>query len=1080
MTKIIISYRRQDSEAITGRIRDRLANQYGNDSIFMDIDSIPLGVDFRDHIGEALRETDILIAVIGPKWLGTQKGGRTRIREESDPVRVEVEKALERGIIVIPVLVNNATMPKSSELPDRLVELSYRNAATVDSGRDFHQHVDRLIRSIDQILSNRAKQNATGASNADAGANAALASNASPAIQPDTPASGTTTAASLVAEGARQSTAAVASSSPKRWLAGIACVLLCAIAAGGTYLYRKGPSNPVPNDEAVKSAGKQIDGPAKPQLSVTPVFDTGCKPEDGPAFFDNFKSPDGGWGPTDAEYYFRDGQMVLKPEKNTVEKRIYRSLLFAKATICGEITSPSELKQADGVASAGLMFWAINYQNFYTSVIYPNGTYAIFRNVDGAWTTVVPRVKADAIRSGPNTNNQMKITTGDNAATLFINGIKIADIWGQPAPRGGSAGFYAESESEAPNEWKFSSIAVAGIGDAAAPSAKALVPARDDALLHSCRPNASVAFFDNFNPYNSGWTNPVGSKGGGPNFKPAPKTSQQMLLPALIFKAGTFCADIKFTSEPAGASGNFAKLIFWALDYRNYYAASIYADGTYDVYRMIDGRFAGVRPRAKATSIGLGTGAVNHTKISFNNEIATLIINDVNVVQFRGQPSASGGFIGIGAESEGGGGDWTFLNTVVMLDEDKAAALNPPDNKITGSGVCEPSATSGAFLDDFKSPDPGWEAPSANRKFENSQMVLNPNLSGSTAWIYSPLIFKNTIACSDVFLPSKLETVSGIAAGGIVFWAADYQNYYVAEIFGDATFAVYRIRAGKWTMLYGRTKDDSIRQGAGAVNHLMVKTADNYVNFFVNDKKIAYLWGQSPSRGGATGLFAQSEDGKSDEWRFSKIVALEDKRAKTDYPEGANTISSQCGGDASLAFFENFNPLDPGWGTLPSMYSIKDGSLSVRPAENSAQPRIYFPLVFTGATACSEIKSPPHMDKPDDAGSAGIIFWAVDYQNYWTATIFPTGKYGVSRKIDGEWATVVPPTAADKINHGPDAINRMKVKVDPNGTTIFINDVIVTNFRGQPPAGGTAFGLFAESGTYEEDLWRFTNMAILN
>src|SRR5580692_6751113 len=158
MAKIIISYRRQDSEAITGRIRDRLVKQYGDDSIFMDIDSIPFGVDFRDHIGEALRETDMLVAVMGPKWTGIHKGGRSRIREENDPVRIEVEKALERRIPVIPILVNSATMPKTDELPERLKELSYRNAATVDSGRDFHQHMDRLIRSIDQILASRIKQ----------------------------------------------------------------------------------------------------------------------------------------------------------------------------------------------------------------------------------------------------------------------------------------------------------------------------------------------------------------------------------------------------------------------------------------------------------------------------------------------------------------------------------------------------------------------------------------------------------------------------------------------------------------------------------------------------------------------------------------------------------------------------------------------------------------------------------------------------------------------------------------------------------------------------------------------------------
>src|SRR5262245_42428174 len=114
MPKIVISYRRQDSEAIAGRIRDRLVGRYGAESVFMDIDSIPYGLDFRVQIEEALRYTDVLVAIIGPKWTGVSRGRRARIREDNDPVRVEVERALISGIAVVPVLVNGAKMPKAA------------------------------------------------------------------------------------------------------------------------------------------------------------------------------------------------------------------------------------------------------------------------------------------------------------------------------------------------------------------------------------------------------------------------------------------------------------------------------------------------------------------------------------------------------------------------------------------------------------------------------------------------------------------------------------------------------------------------------------------------------------------------------------------------------------------------------------------------------------------------------------------------------------------------------------------------------------------------------------------------------
>jgi hypothetical protein len=63
MTHIIISYRRADSDAIAGRIRDKLATHFGENSVFMDIDSIPFGIDFREHIQQAPAQNDILVAV---------------------------------------------------------------------------------------------------------------------------------------------------------------------------------------------------------------------------------------------------------------------------------------------------------------------------------------------------------------------------------------------------------------------------------------------------------------------------------------------------------------------------------------------------------------------------------------------------------------------------------------------------------------------------------------------------------------------------------------------------------------------------------------------------------------------------------------------------------------------------------------------------------------------------------------------------------------------------------------------------------------------------------------------------------
>src|SRR5262245_8502554 len=152
MSRIIISYRRADSAAISGRIFDRLASHYGDDAVFMDIDKIPFGTDFRDHIREVLAGGDILLAIIGPDWLGKASDGTSRVMDEADPVRVEIESALRQKTRIIPVLVDGASMPSVADLPDALRDLAYLNAAPIDVGRDFRTHMDRLIRSIDDVL----------------------------------------------------------------------------------------------------------------------------------------------------------------------------------------------------------------------------------------------------------------------------------------------------------------------------------------------------------------------------------------------------------------------------------------------------------------------------------------------------------------------------------------------------------------------------------------------------------------------------------------------------------------------------------------------------------------------------------------------------------------------------------------------------------------------------------------------------------------------------------------------------------------------------------------------------------------
>jgi len=147
--KIAISYRRSDGSALAGRIYDRLVARYGANSVFMDVEKIPLGVDFRAYIKGILLRSDILLVIIGPDWCVAPDGAR-RLDDPRDPVRVEIEVGMQHVKRIIPLLINGVRMPGAADLPAALENFCFLNAATIDGGRDFGAHMNRLIEAIEE------------------------------------------------------------------------------------------------------------------------------------------------------------------------------------------------------------------------------------------------------------------------------------------------------------------------------------------------------------------------------------------------------------------------------------------------------------------------------------------------------------------------------------------------------------------------------------------------------------------------------------------------------------------------------------------------------------------------------------------------------------------------------------------------------------------------------------------------------------------------------------------------------------------------------------------------------------------
>jgi hypothetical protein len=145
---IFISYRRDDTRQAAGRLADDLVVAFGREHIFRDIETIEIGVDFTQALEKALGECEVMLVLIGHLWSGiTDAQGVRRLGKADDWIRAEIVTALQRGIRVVPVLVDGAELPAASELPEDLQPLLRRQALELADAR-WASDVARLVEGL--------------------------------------------------------------------------------------------------------------------------------------------------------------------------------------------------------------------------------------------------------------------------------------------------------------------------------------------------------------------------------------------------------------------------------------------------------------------------------------------------------------------------------------------------------------------------------------------------------------------------------------------------------------------------------------------------------------------------------------------------------------------------------------------------------------------------------------------------------------------------------------------------------------------------------------------------------------------
>ena len=200
------------------------------------------------------------------------------------------------------------------------------------------------------------------------------------------------------------------------------------------------------------------------------------------------------------------------------------------------------------------------------------------------------------------------------------------------------------------------------------------------------------------------------------------------------------------------------------------------------------------------------------------------------------------------------------------------------------------------------------------------------------------------------------------------------------------------------------------------------------------------------------------------------IVAL--AAAVSMSPAGA---ALACEGSQVL-YEDTFETLDPTWGTADDAFFLDENRLTIMPGYDEYYSALNTIGTYEDIDLCVNLEAV----KADPEGNsfAGIIFWAIDYDNYYYVVITAEQSIGVFRRQRGRVLPQLRWTTFDALNRGNGVGNALRIVTLGNTATFYVNGQQYGTIKGQPPADGQQIGVRATSPRNDRAIWAFDDVKI--